>query len=240
LILLSRSSTALISFAAVAAMFPLLKLLQNRPKLIWPRVALGVILAVPLILTFAGGLDPALESFGKDSSLSGRTKLWMSLTDAIMKKPLQGYGYDAYLGSQGSEWKDTVKKLGWLPVHAHSGYIQIALSTGLLGLGIFVAFLTKCVVRALAFARANQGTQGLFPLALLIYLILHNVTETTFLQSSGLANILLFAIFVSMWIHPRLRRNESLAESELPVLKQSDGIRPGSLPVSGAANSSLF
>jgi exopolysaccharide production protein ExoQ len=235
LLFLSHSGTAWISFAAVAAMFPLLKVLQNRPSRLLPKLVLGAILFTPLVLTFTGGLDPALGSLGKDATLTGRTKLWALLIDAIAQKPLQGYGYDAYLGSQGSEWRATVKKVEWIPMHAHSGYIQMALSIGLVGLGIFVVFLIKCMLKAIIFARENPGAAGLFPLAALIYLVLHNLTETTFLQSSGLANILLFAIYVSMSLHPFLRSNKSA--EEFPTLEYDLQEAPGSMPASGIAHS---
>jgi exopolysaccharide production protein ExoQ len=235
LLVLSHSGTAWIAFLVVAAMFPLLKVLQNRPSLVLPKVILGVILAIPLLLTFLGGLDPVLGSLGKDATLTGRTKLWALLTDAIAQKPWLGYGYDAYLGSQGSEWRDVVKKVEWIPMHAHSGYLQIALSIGFVGLSIFILLLIKCVLKAVVFARENPGPAGLFPLAALLYLILHNVTETTFLQSSGLANILLFAIYVSMTLHPFLRTSESV-NANLGALEQDFGDLSASLPSARVAH----
>jgi exopolysaccharide production protein ExoQ len=233
LLFLSHSSTAWFSFALVAGTLPLLRLLQRRPSLLFPKVILGAVLLAPLIVALTGGLDLTFGSLvGKDETLTGRTKLWVLLMDAVEKKPINGYGYDAYLGSQGSEWDHIVKKIQWAPAHAHSGYIQTALSIGLLGLGLFIVLLLKCVWKAVIYLRENQDQIGLFPLAMLLYLIAHNITETTFLESSGLANICFFAIYVSMSAHPRLANVESLFETE-----QNNSSMMGSLSTQSVAGS---
>jgi O-antigen ligase len=229
---LSHSSTALIAFAAVAGMYPLLRSLQKRPEALLPKLALGFLLVAPIALMLATGSDSMFGSVtGKDASLSGRTKLWGLLVDAVSDQPMKGYGYDAYLGSQGSEWKHVAEKTGWTPAHAHNGYLQMTVSLGLPGLAIFMILLVLCVRRAMAFARENPSAEGLFPLAILLYLIVHNMSETTFLQSSGLVNILMFSLYVSMSLHPFLRSSES-AEYEVVATEPEPA---GNLPAPGMA-----
>ena len=68
---------------------------------------------------------------------------------AISKRPLLGYGYGGFWRGLSGESGNVISYVGFGVPHAHSGYLNIWLQIGAVGLGLFLASLfialTKCI-----------------------------------------------------------------------------------------------
>src|SRR5690606_8957204 len=86
----------------------------------------------------------------KDLSFTGRTIYWAYLFDEIFNKPILGYGFGTYW-MMGSEH---IYKLfmaeGLVLRSAHSGYLDLALQLGFMGMIVFVFMIGAHFKRALA------------------------------------------------------------------------------------------
>lgn len=96
-----------------------------------------VLMAIPVV----GGLiyelsllaTLILSGIGKDPTLDERTVIWAAVWDAIGQKPILGYGYQAFWhGLQGAS-KTVVLIAGWNLYQAQSGYLDLWLQLGVLG-----------------------------------------------------------------------------------------------------------
>ena len=103
IILLARSTTALILVAATATAAPALRLMQRRMFLFQVVCAVATLIAgvgllcelnrgnfFPLIHDFA---KSAAELIGKNLTVTGRDVIWRSAFAVAMEKPLLGHGY---------------------------------------------------------------------------------------------------------------------------------------------------
>jgi O-antigen ligase len=186
LLLLTKSRAAL---AGLAAALPVLWLVRARVKT-KVLVAGGAVLAVTAALLAAtlAGIDVKREAtdavlLGRSDdaeSLSGRVPLWSELLTYAAQRPLLGYGYDAFWTPTHIE--DVSAFAEWAIHTAHSSYIDVLLSVGVVGAGLALAATATAVGRAAA-AYVRSGDPGAaFALGLLVFGLVNASMESTFGQ----------------------------------------------------------
>jgi O-antigen ligase len=99
--------------------------------------------------------------------------------DVASRNPLLGVGYGGYWGLQDGEIFSTL-----LVREAHSGYLDVYLEVGIVGIVLLLAFLLSYHYRALR--ELNHAFDwGLFGICLLMMTLIHNFTESNFLRTSS-------------------------------------------------------
>lgn len=98
-------------------------------------------------IVFIEPIKHLAHEFFPDLTYTGRTTLWAFSGEMIAKRPWTGYGYVSFWGTP---FMDTVEKPFYQAwdvsgsVHAHNGYIDIAIPMGLPALAVaVVAFLVE-------------------------------------------------------------------------------------------------
>lgn len=191
--LMTTSATAPAVLLTLVAMVPLLRAIRWRSTLVVP-VLLGSLLTASLAaLWFLQVKDEILVSLGKDPTLTGRTPMWEAVTDMIAREPLLGYGYSAFWTGWNGPAREVWRAIGWTTPNAHSGYLDLALQLGLVGLLVFAVGFAVAAGRAIRIAREYRTSLSLWPPLLLAYVFLYNFTETTLLQQ----NTLIWALYVA-------------------------------------------
>ena len=80
--------------------------------------------------------DFLVTLLGKDVTLTGRTEIWSAVLDSITKRPLLGYGYQAFwLGLQGESYR-VILAVSWVLAQAQNGFLDVTLEMGVAGLTI--------------------------------------------------------------------------------------------------------
>jgi O-antigen ligase len=139
-------------------LFPLVVLCclaaERTPWLI-VRLALciGPIVAM-LALTLGGVLAPPIAALNKavmsDPTFTGRFDIWRYGLEMLAYRPLAGYGFEGFWQTSTTLQGESRLELAWAVekiVHGHSGYLDVALTQGLIGLALTaVVFLLKPVV----------------------------------------------------------------------------------------------
>jgi len=141
-------------------------------------VASAIAVAAGLWLTSTDPRD-LLALIGRNGTFTGRTAIWPMVWQAISARPLLGYGYGVFweAGEPYARW--IAASLGWLPPHAHDGYLDMTLDVGLVGAALLVVLLAWAVRKTYRYARQNGALIGTWPLAIVTGVILSNVTETS-------------------------------------------------------------
>ncbi|MBT2924088.1 O-antigen ligase family protein [Vibrio anguillarum] len=127
-----------------------------------------------------------------DDFLTGRGKLWLTMLLHAEDKLISGFGFNSVWGKgDWSEIYDTDLYLHnplWVEALAASdgGYIDLIISIGIIGLFLFLFYTTNSFLRVLMLKNVNSK---FFMITTLTFILLHNVSETTFLLS---INILWF------------------------------------------------
>jgi len=81
------------------------RVLCGRYRIPIAAIAAFAILAITAVTVTGVRSGDILESLGRSSDLTGRTELWSAVTDAMLERPVLGYGFSGFWkgASSGSE-----------------------------------------------------------------------------------------------------------------------------------------
>jgi O-antigen ligase len=172
---LAQSATSVSCFVVGAFIFFASRLQwakDNLGKLGWCCIGLIVFfMALATLPDFRGAIAGAL---GRDATLTGRTDIWAAALK-IPTNPLLGHGFaSTWLTPEGRAMAEELK----IP-HAHNGYLETYLHSGLFGVLLLLAVLYS----AGRTARSNllTGTiSGNFFMAFFVSGVVYNFTEVAF------------------------------------------------------------
>lgn len=176
-------------------------------RLAWRReidrtiaVIAGVLLLLAGVTFFIADHNAIVRLFSNPQEFTGRTEIWRAEVEYIRDHPLFGAGFGTFSDTGG------VSPLahyigGWVTEasHGHNGYLQILVTVG--GIGFVLAMAALVILPAIDFWRRGGTEVKALLFALFVFLILHNLMETDFLEGDGVtwvANLLLIAMLGNM------------------------------------------
>lgn len=184
LLILTKSRTSFA--AAIIAMVAYKKLVLKPSRQI--RVAMAVVL-IGLAAFLALG-QTAVEmasqgaylgrSSGDTMTLNGRIWLWIECRGYIGDRPLLGYGFNGFWSPE--RMSLISQRQGWVLGDAHSVYLDVALSLGLIGLIGFLIVLITGLIRARWAFRQSQDVAYAFLYSYLVFFIFHGLLESNFVR----------------------------------------------------------
>ena len=131
----SRAATAYMLTAIYVVYFVILKTLHGFRKkdyLVVCLILAGTLFAAVVVI--AVWPNSLFNLLGKDLTLTGRTQIWTSALESIAKRPLLGYGYQAFwLGLEGESYR-VILDVEWVLAQAQNGYLDVLLEMGVAGL----------------------------------------------------------------------------------------------------------
>ena len=146
---------------------------------------MGLIVAITfawLLLLLQLGLwynsDLLLGVLGKDSTLTGRTEIWLATINLIKQRPLLGWGYMATWVPTDAPTTEIWDQLRWPVPNAHNAYLDVTLELGLVGLGLLLTIIVITWRRALACCTRGVLPLGWFSLMLIGGALLVGISET--------------------------------------------------------------
>ena len=145
----------------------------------------GITFACLLLLLQLGlwyNADSLLAVVGKDSTLTGRTDIWLATINLITEKPLLelllGSGYMATWLPTDAPTVEIWQQLHWAVPNAHNAYLDVALQLGLVGLGLLLTIIAVAWHRAQACCKRGILPLGWFSLVFIAGALLVGVAET--------------------------------------------------------------
>ena len=177
ILFLSQSFTAVLcTFVCGLVIFYLRLTRREKLLLVGTVTSLGLLIGVLV----PNAVALLLGASGKNTTFTGRDVIWAFALKYIALRPFFGYGYYGFWISQQDA---ALEYLGWNPNQAHNGFLDLTLNEGLVGLGILLVVFYVALRRALRQIREGDATgAGRFSLVMLVYLLIHNVSEADFYQ----------------------------------------------------------
>jgi O-antigen ligase len=190
----SQSSTAMtLALVSVAALIWQSQTGRHAP--LWRRISwlaglLAVLASVGLILITK--FDVVTGLLGRGSSLSGRTNIWSVVVERIQEKPFTGWGFGGVWRPESLPSQQMWQEMRFHAYHAHSGYLDLLLQVGVVGLLLYLTFAFATLRRHWR-ARA-QSALHLWAALVLLTVCLNAVTESAPFFSDGLIFLIGFAV----------------------------------------------
>lgn len=191
------------SMTSFVALVGLMLILQYAPILRWSKgirtvlQVLGGVIALPTLYLLVHNRTAVTEMLGRNSSLSGRVKIWALSVSSIGIKPIFGYGYNAFWNVS-TEAMRINAALKWRVPHAHNAYLELALELGLVGLALYVAAYVVALRRAAAYMRTHRGHSAKWPLIYLGFVLLYSFTESAVCTPNSIFWMLFAAAAISV------------------------------------------
>lgn len=213
LILFSKASSPLINLLILMSLLSILPILRWNYLFMVP-VLIGMSSAgIILYILFTNNAELLAGAFGKDLTLTGRTNFWPLMIDKIWEKPWLGYGYGAFWqgleGPSAYVWNASTFKAP----NGHNGYLDICVQLGLVGFASYALAFVTSFQKAIAYVRLGKTADVFWPILLLCYIILSNLTETSLVLQNNSLWIMELTMFFSLSI-PQLRAKKE------PVLQE--------------------
>jgi exopolysaccharide production protein ExoQ len=109
---------------------------KERLALIMGTVVLLAVVVSAVLINF----DSTMRGIGKDPTMTGRTDIYAAAFDSLKKRPLQGYGFQAFWSPMNRESLVVAITVHWLSIgYAENGILEAALQVGCVG--VFLVFL---------------------------------------------------------------------------------------------------
>lgn len=116
-----------------------------------------------LLVTVGSVMLPSLQAIIvgvlPDASFTGRSDVWELALNAIGQRPIAGYGYGVFWDTNLTYSVAAAGDTAALMSHSHNGYLETAISGGLPGLALILAWAVILPLRHIAIVKA----QGLRP-----------------------------------------------------------------------------
>ena len=119
------------------------------PRLRSGLLALGLIVLVPLAINLLtvgsimfAPIGNLINASLSDPTYDGRDVIWRFALDHVAERPLFGFGYESFwrMPNLVAEW-NYLESWGYRASDAHNGYLNLAVTTGLVGLGLALVWL---------------------------------------------------------------------------------------------------
>lgn len=201
LVIMSRSATSLLSVLLAFGVIAGVGLLRRGPATALVFTYLGVIVAGTLGVFLITDTAGFLELLGKDATLTGRTDIWVLILDSIQERPWLGYGYHTY-------WHDPLgpaffirEATQWPVPSAHNGWLELALSLGWVGVGLFgLAFF---IILIMSISRIGGGREVYFALTYNLLFLLYSMSESSILDRNSFAWVLFVIVATKLFTGER-------------------------------------
>jgi O-antigen ligase len=190
-----------------------------------PAVGVGLALFVLLCLNmisigsiYLTPIHSLVDSIMSDPSFTGRADVWKFAEDAVAQRPVTGYGFSAFWGTDKVVYG--MSGIGWANTasHAHNGYLDLALTVGIPGslLGTLWVFVLPLVDFYRAPNSAVSRPLEMLFLRIILFAAYQSCFETMFTEVGALWLVLFFAVFGLRFLAvTRVSRQPSPARSAL-------------------------
>jgi len=192
LVLLSTSKTALLASAIGLAVMGAGWFARRGPlqTIAMSALACSVIVVGASVALF----DPDLmfAVLGRDASLTGRTDIWSAAAPAVAAHPWLGYGYYVFWLPDTGPAYWVRQAVQWQVQSAHSGWLELALGMGRVGVALFALQLLATIARGTT--ALKDASAGLWAPAFVAAFALYTVSESHVMQ----ANDVFWTIYVAV------------------------------------------
>jgi O-antigen ligase len=163
-------------------------------------VALSLLLVLNLLSIgsiYIAPIHALVEAIMPDATFTGRTDIWKFAVDHVLQRPITGYGFATFWGTEqvvygmtGATWANTAS-------HAHNGFVDLALTVGIPGSALVTLWLV--VLPLFDFYRASNEPESaalkMLFLRICLFAAFESCFETIFTQLGAMWLILIAAAF---------------------------------------------
>lgn len=192
----SQSGTAIISMILISVFlisglvdkfFKVLGLGRKLSIFLWSAIS---IVGILFVIFMSKEIPQLFFAIGKDPTFTGRSDLWIDLLTIAKDHLYLGVGFQAFWIPTSPVNLFLFQIYTWLPNQAHNGYVDIILEIGVVGLFLFFLLIINI-------GKKISGDGNLLWIIFIVFAILINLQESTFIRPHHYTNVF---FFMSFWV----------------------------------------
>jgi O-antigen ligase len=167
-------------------------------------LVVGSVVIANLLTVGTVALEPVgklIAAMAPDATYTGRDEIWLFAIDYTLRKPITGYGFQAFWGTGELlfNW-DVNESWGLRASDAHNGYLNIAVMTGLVGLALMLIWAVLQPLADLSTARRHPFEPALTMLFVQIWIfgLLLSSVESVFFSGGDALWLLMIASIIGL------------------------------------------
>jgi len=160
-------------------------------------VVAGAVLAIVATVFVIADQTVIARLLEDPTEFTGRTEIWQAELAYIRDHPVLGAGFGTFSDTGGLSPLHNYVGNSWVGAvsHGHNGYLQLLVTIG--GVGFLLAVVSLIATPLLAFWQRRDLEMKSPLFALFVFLVLHNLMETDFLEGDGVTWVA-FLLMVAM------------------------------------------
>jgi exopolysaccharide production protein ExoQ len=153
-----------------------------------------------ILLVVLLNLDTVFGFFGRNTTMTGRLPMWGYVFETYLsQKPFFGYGFNAFWYV--ADYRVDIGLAARYPdpiVIADNGFLDILFNTGYIGLILFLFFYGNALWKSFIFAIRGKNILDLFPLILLVFITVANISWTILFENESFFFLILVIVLSSV------------------------------------------
>jgi O-antigen ligase len=163
-----------------------------------PLAAVAFAMAAAAMAAVASYPAALLSLAARSGSLSGRTAIWGAILASVLRRPVGGYGFDAFWSLLHGEAARVFASTGWVVTSAHNGFLNLALELGLVGVALVIVTLLQACRHASAAFRPDHSPYVDWCIGIVFLTVVYNLDERTLMAPQYLPWILYIVACVGL------------------------------------------
>ena len=159
-----------------------------------------ILILILITLFIFPNLDLVFGIFNRNTTLTGRMPMWAYLFETYLaKQPAFGYGINAfwYLSSHRIDMQLAASYPDQIVI-ADNGFIDILINTGYVGLILFSFMFLWIFGHSVRFAVKTQTISGFFPLVLMAFVLIANVSWSLIFENESFFMLLMICVLFNV------------------------------------------
>jgi exopolysaccharide production protein ExoQ len=212
LMLLTKAASPLVNLTILMILLSILPILRWNYLFMVPVIIGVASVGILLYLSIINNSAELVGALGKDLTFTGRTNFWPLMIDKIWEKPLLGYGFGAFWQGLDGPSAYVWNAADFKAPNGHNGYLDICLELGFVGLSIYTIQYIISLRKALSSIKISRTPEIFWPILLLCYVVLSNLTESVLVLQNNFLWILQLSVFFALPMQHSTKVNNSLLE----------------------------
>lgn len=222
LIILSTSMTSLFVLSLVIILGSLLPILRAY-KVIFLFMLANAVIILLILFTFLDVnhiIETLFNKAGRDVTLTGRTEVWgIAIKAWLQHNALLGFGYGGFWETSAGNLSMYWGPSGYIPPHAHNGFIQVATELGFVGLILTVCYFLLCLRKVWSHIFLMPKDVAFFPMIIFTSTLLLSITEVNYLVNRNI--IWVFFIYGTIRAEIDLKLTRHYQKKIVSLLKKN-------------------
>lgn len=213
MLVLAKSTTSLITASLGSFIYLYLARRYLANSHVSTIIVLGALSAAVLMLHFFYSVEgrlprweeiagPVASLLNKSTDLTGRTEIWQLVLLEVARHPWHGIGYGAFWLGVGGPSQYIYDAMHFIPLQAHSGYLDMLNELGLIGVALMVGFIIVHATQLLRLMRVDRS-EAAFHWAFFVLVLVGNISESILFR--GVQFEYVWLICSSIIVSSRLR-----------------------------------